>query len=103
MANLVKTGLGGSRRKKESEKREGYYWSPDLLIPGTGMKFEFVDIHTQEELNEAFHDPDGRIMYPQASQTITGLMVTPSGYTGTITVSGSVELEVVNGLITGVA
>lgn len=97
MANLVVTGLGGSRKKKESQKREGYYWKPDLMIPGSGVAFDYVDIHTKDELESAFQDDDGRIMYPQAAQTITGLMVTTSGYTGTV--SGTVHLEILNGLI----
>lgn len=105
MANLVKTGLGGHRIKKEAEKREGYYWTPSLWIPGAGMKFEYVDITTQEQLEAVTHDAAGRRLYAQASQTFTGLEVTTSGYTGTISgidlaPSGTINLQVFNGLIT---
>jgi hypothetical protein len=102
MANLVKTGLGGSRIKKESEKREGFYWDPPLWIPGEGITFEYVDINTAEDLATASHDAEGRILYPQASQTITGLQVTTSGYTGEITLASG-TYNVVNGLIVGPA
>lgn len=96
MANLVKTGLGGHRIKKEAEKREGYYWTPPLWTPGSGMMFEYINITTQEDLEGATHDSDGRRLYAQASQTHTGLRVTTSGYTGTV--SGA-NLQILNGLI----
>jgi hypothetical protein len=95
MANLVKTGLGGSRIAKEAEK--DYYWKPELLIPGAGIEFQYVDLTTKEELEAASHDSAGRLLYPQASQTRVGLQVTTSGYTGTI--SGTYALEIANGLI----
>lgn len=98
MANLVKTGLGGHRIKKEAEKKEGYYWTPPLWIPGSGITFSHVDITTQEDLAGATHDAQGRRLYAQASQTHTGLYVTTSGYSGTV--SGTVHLEILNGLIT---
>ena len=97
MANLVKTGLGGHRIKKQAEKKEGYYFSPPLWIPGSGIAFEYVDITTQEDLEGASHDSAGRKLYAQASQTVTGLQVTTSGYSGTV--SGTVHLEILNGLI----
>ena len=98
MANLVKTGLGGSRMKKEAEKN--YYWKPELFIPGEGVEFTLVDLTTKEELEGVMQDADGRIMYPQASQTRTGVRLTTSGYTGTA--SGTVHLEILNGLIVDV-
>lgn len=103
MGNLVKTGLGGSRMKKEAEK--DLYFKPELLIPGDGVEFTFIDLITKEELEAVMHDADGRIMYPQAAQTRTGLQIstTASGYSGTVVVSGSVTLTVANGLITAVA
>lgn len=98
MANLVKTGLGGSRMQKEADK--DLYWQPNLLIPGAGIQFDLVDLTTKEELDGAMQDADGRMMYPQASQTLTGLQITTSGYTGTV--SGTVVMDVVNGLIVDV-
>jgi hypothetical protein len=100
MANLVNTGLGGHRIKKEAAKKEGYYWNPPLWIPGSGIQFRYVDITTQEDLEGASHDAAGRKLYAQASQTITGLQVTTSGYTGTV--SGTMHLAILNGLIVDV-
>lgn len=101
MGNLVNTGLGGSRMKKESEK--DFYWKPELLIPGTGMSFELVDIAQPGPT-----DSEGRTLYAQSAQTKTAVKIsstvsgtTVSGYTGTVTVSGAV-FTVVNGLITSV-
>ena len=106
MPNIVKTGLGGSRLQKESEKN--FYWKPEILVPGSGVNFEFVDIDTKAELDSAMQDPDGRMMYPQASQTLHGLRISatdvdvslPSGYTGYIATSGTHGFHVVNGIIT---
>ena len=102
MANLVETGLGGSRIQKEADK--DLYWKPNLLIPGEGMKFSLVDLTTKEELDAVMQDADGRMMYPQAAQTQTGLKITTSGYSGTVSgsaISGYL-FEVVNGLIVGI-
>jgi hypothetical protein len=102
MANLVETGLGGSRMQKEADK--DLYWKPNLLIPGDGIQFTLVDLITKEELDAVMQDADGRMMYPQASQTQTGLMITTSGYSGTVSGSlvSSFNIELVNGLIVGV-
>lgn len=103
MSNQVITGLGASRIQKDSDK--DLYWRPELLIPGSGVLFTLVDLTTKAELEGAMSDASGRMMYPQASQTLTGLKITTtaSGYTGDVVVSGSVTLTVVNGLITTVA
>jgi hypothetical protein len=100
MANLVETGLGGSRIQKEADK--DLYWKPNLLIPGDGIQFSLVDLTTKEELDAVMQDADGRIMYPQASQSHTGLKITTSGYSGTASGTGTV-FTIVNGLITEVA
>lgn len=102
MANLVKTGLGGHRIAKEAEKREGYYWTPPLWVPGVGITFSYKDVTTKEDLDAATHDAQGRKMYPQASQTHTALEVTTSGFSGTA--SGTfTTMTIVNGLITDVS
>jgi hypothetical protein len=97
MANLVNTGLGGSRMKKESEK--DFYWKPELLVPGSGVAFELVDIAQPGPV-----DTEGRALYAQSAQTKTAVQIstTVSGYTGTVTVSGAV-FTVTNGIITAVA
>jgi hypothetical protein len=101
MGNLVKTGLGPSRKVKEAEKK--HYWDADCLIPGVGVDFTWVNMVTKEELEAVMQDAEGRIMYPQAAQTEVGLKITTSGYTGTVVVSGSKTFHIVNGLITSVA
>jgi len=68
MSNLVVTGLGGSRQKKESEK--DFYWKPDLLVPGSGIAFELVDIAQPGPT-----DSEGRALYAQSAQTWTGVKV----------------------------
>lgn len=115
MGNQVNTGLGGSRMKKEAEK--DFYWRPELLVPGTGMSFELVDIAQPGPT-----DSEGRALYAQSAQTKTAVKIsstvsgvslagyateefveaTVSGYTGTVTVSGAV-FTIANGLITSVA
>jgi hypothetical protein len=101
----VNTGLGPSRKVKESNKNpsgttgSGLYWlGTDLVVPGTGVTMEWKSIHTTSDFQADVH------LIPQASQTIKALEIsadaTTSGYSGDIVVSGSVTLTVVDGLIT---
>jgi hypothetical protein len=121
--------MGGSRRTKD-ELKGIYTATYDTIVPGSGITMEVKEIVGSEDfisdpnlvpwasktLKElvisASADFDLAVMAPIAlalAESVTSdledyvdnaLAATVSGYTGTIVVSGSVTLTVVNGLIT---